>query len=327
MNLDNFMCCGNIEEMKQMYSSMPLKEYIRVWLDTFKTGAVKPATLSRLETSLTALENYSIAEKPIGNITAFDIQRYVNELTENGYSLTTIKKQMRIATAPLRQAAAMHFISADPSIGVYLPSQDKVKKPKKITAPYSEEEQKRLWETINTSNKPGASAIGLMLETGLRVGEALALRWKYVDLNRKAIRIEATILNQADKKRSVLQESPKTISSKRTVPLTKKAEEILKKLKEKAKTEWVFETKAGERLSYEAMRYQTLTICKNADVPYLGEHVFRHTFATNCYYNNIDVKVLSKILGHSDVNITYNIYISLRGDGFDEMYNALNSVS
>ena len=309
-----------------MYSSMPLKDYIRVWIDTFKTGSVKPATLSRLEISLAALEHYQIAEKPIGEITAFDIQRYVNELTEYGYGLTTIKKQMRIATAPLKQAAAMHFIPADPSVGVYLPAQDKVKKKKKETAPYTKEEQDRLWAMINNHKNPGDLAVGLMLETGLRVGEALALRWKYVDLNKKAIRIEATILNTADKKRSVLQESPKTISSRRTVPLTKRALEILTTLKEKAKTEWVFETSRGDRLSYEALRYQTQQLCKNADVPYVGEHVFRHTFATNCYYRNIDVKVLSKILGHSDVNITYNIYISLRGDGFDEMYEALNKV-
>ena len=180
MNLDNFMCCKSMEERIAMYSSMPLKDYIRVWIDTFKTGSVKPATLSRLETSLAALRHYKIADQPIGEITAFDIQRYVNELTDHGYGLTTIKKQMRIATAPLKQAAAMHFISADPSVGVYLPAQDKVKKKKKETAPYTNEEQDRLWISINKRKNPGDLAVGLMLETGLRVGEVLALRWKFV---------------------------------------------------------------------------------------------------------------------------------------------------
>ena len=46
-------------------------------------------------------------------------------------------------------------------------------------------------------------------------------------------------------------------------------------------------------------------------------------FATNCYYKGIDIKILSKLLGHSDVKITYNIYINLYGDGFDDMYAAL----
>ncbi len=55
----------------------------------------------------------------------------------------------------------------------------------------------------------------------------------------------------------------------------------------------------------------------------IAASIFRHTFATNCYYKGVDIKILSKLLGHADTNITYNIYVSLYGDGFDEMYNAL----
>lgn len=50
-----------------------------------------------------------------------------------------------------------------------------------------------------------------------------------------------------------------------------------------------------------------------------------HTFATNCYHEGMEVKILSKLLGHSDVNVTYNIYIHLYEDGFEEMYDALVS--
>lgn len=323
MNLDNCTSVDvGLKEKINTYKTMKLSQFIETWLKTFKKDSIKPPTYARLESSLNALRNFPIADMPIGQITAFEIQQYVNELTNAGYGLTTIKKQMRIVTAPLKQAAAMHFISADPSAGVKLPSEDKVKKAKKITRPYSEAEQAALWNIINFSDKPGVLAIGLMLETGLRCGEALALRWNYVDIQRKRLQVVATIINSADKKRSYLQESPKTVSSRRTVPLTPTAIRILERLRRGNNTQWVF-LNHGERLSYEALRYQTQQACKNANVEYLGEHVFRHTFATNCYYRNVDVKVLSKLLGHADVNITYNIYISLRGDGFDEMYAAL----
>lgn len=76
-------------------------------------------------------------------------------------------------------------------------------------------------------------------------------------------------------------------------------------------------------VNYEALRYQTRIACQEAGIEYRGEHVFRHTFATNCYHKGIDVKILSRLLGHADVNITYNLYIHLYGDGFDEMYSAL----
>ena len=73
--------------------------------------------------------------------------------------------------------------------------------------------------------------------------------------------------------------------------------------------EWVFTNTDGSRLSYEALRWQTKCACRDTGVEYRGEHVFRHTFATNCYYKGVDIKILSRLLGHADVNITYNIYI------------------
>ena len=72
--------------------------------------------------------------------------------------------------------------------------------------------------------------------------------------------------------------------------------------------------------------YYPLIVCekdekwiKDACISYMGEHVFRHTFQANCYHKGADVKILSRLLGHADVNITYNIYVHLYGDGFDEM--------
>lgn len=68
---------------------------------------------------------------------------------------------------------------------------------------------------------------------------------------------------------------------------------------------------------------RTQTACVYPTKPYVdyrGERVFRHTFATNRYYKGMDIKILSKVLGHADVNITYNIYVHLYGDGFEKMY-------
>ena len=67
-----------------------------------------------------------------------------------------------------------------------------------------------------------------------------------------------------------------------------------------------------------------LYACAKANVDYKGMHVFRHTFATNQFYKGTNVKVLSRILGHADASITYNVYIHLYGDGFDDMLEAVN---
>lgn len=306
-----------------MNASISLTSYIAEWLATFKETTVKQSTYDRLLTSAKALEAYTIASMPIGDITCVDIQHYVNDLTKRGYGLSTIKKQMRIVTAPLKQASALHIIPADPGVGIRLPSRYNVAKPEKIVEAYTAEEQTALLNVISSGRRKGYFAIMLMIETGLRVGEVLALRWRDVQLARKRIHVRNTVVRLANKKQSFVQDSVKSESSRRTIPLTPEAISILEQQYARRTGEWVFTNDDGERLSYEALRYQTRKACDEAGIEFRGEHVFRHTFATNCYHKGIDVKILSRLLGHADVNITYNLYIHLYGDGFDEMYEAL----
>lgn len=319
LHLDN--CRSPLEEGDiKVNDTVTLMEFVDVWLETFKKNSVKPASYNRLEVSKNALLNYQIASMPIGKISFFDIQRYINQLVEAGYGISGIKKQARIVTSPLKQAAAMRIIAADPSIGIKLPIEENVKKPTKEIIAYTDEEQDRLFKEIkdNQSNI-GYLAVVFMIETGIRSGELLALKWKDIQIDRNRMHIHATILYPTNNTKSVYQDSPKSKSSNRVIPLTPKAMAILKML---PRGEWVFSSK-GERYSYKALMYNTKKLCKAAGVTYYGEHAFRHTFATNCYYKGIDVKILSRLMGHSSVNVTYNTYINLYGDGFDAMYAAL----
>lgn len=319
-NLDNRI----EDELKRiMNNQLTLLNFIDVWLELFKKNSIKIASFARLQSSKETLKKYEISQKKICEISFFDIQRYINTLVDDGYSLSNIKKQVLIVTAPLKQAAAMRIIGADPSVGVRMPSEAKVQKKAREVVAYTKEEQEKLWQKIiqNISNV-GYLAVAFEIETGLRAGELLALKWSDVDIEHCKMRIHATILNPQYTNKASYQDSAKSKSSHRTIPLTPKAIVILKHLKERRTTEWVFEQN-GERYSYQKLTYQTKKLCREAKIPYHGEHVFRHTFATNCYYKGIDVKILSRLMGHSSVQVTYNIYINLYGDGFDDMYAAL----
>lgn len=320
-NLDN----GIEDELlrNRMNSQLPLSEFVVSWLELFKKNSVKSATYFRLLGALGTMKKYDIASVAACDVTYFDIQRYINALVETGYSVGNIKKQVLIVTAPLRQAAAMRLIPADPSVGIRMPTESKVKKKAKEVVAYTEKEQEKLWKEISMEpDNPGYTAVAFQIETGLRAGELLALKWGDVDLKHNKMRIHATIINPQYTNEASYQDSAKSKSSNRTIPLTPKALAILKRLKQSSETEWVFE-KYGNRMSYQQLTYQTKRLCRNAKVKYHGEHVFRHTFATNCYYKGIDVKILSRLMGHSSVQVTYNIYINLYGDGFDDMYAAL----
>lgn len=320
-NLDN----GIEDELRKhaMNNQALLIDYVNTWLELFKKNSIKTSSYNRLLTSRDTLKGYSIADKKICEISYFDIQRYINELVDTGYGISNIKKQVLIVTAPLKQAAAMRVLAADPCVGIRMPSETKLKKKTKEVIAYTSQEQDRFWKKIVTEpDNTGWQAVAFQLETGLRVGELLALKWSDIEFDRCRMKVHATIIaphNQAD---SDYQDSAKSKSSNRIIPLTPKAIGILKRLKNKRNTEWVFE-QDNQRYTYQKLVYQTKRLCRESKVKYYGEHVFRHTFATNCYYKGIDIKILSRLLGHSSVQITYNIYVNLYGDGFDDMYAAL----
>lgn len=307
----------------RMDETTTLLEFVDTWLETFKKNTVKAASYARLLVSRNALQKFAIAARPISEITFFDVQRYVNDLVDAGYGISGVKKQLRIVTAPLKQAAAIRLIPADPSIGVRLPAETKVRKKTKDVTAYTQKEQDKLYNVVRENVKSaGYLAVVFMIETGLRSGELLALKWSDIEMEKSKMHIHATIAFPMSNKKAFYQDSPKSKASNRILPLTAKALAVLKILKERRKTEWVFEQDEN-RYSYKQLMYQTKKLCREAKVTYHGEHAFRHTFATNCFYKGVNVKILSRLMGHSSVQVTYNTYIHLYGDGFDEMYAAL----
>ena len=301
--------------MKQLYES------IKDWMVKYKKNSVKLATYDRLLTAYNLMLNYTIAYIYLNVLCSDDIQGYINDLVKDGYALTTIKKQYNLLTGFIKYANTAGLIERPIYSTVKLPSQSTVKKPKKEVVAYTEAEQIDLKAVFDTHAKVEYDVANFMLETGVRVGEALTVRWGDVDWRRRAIRINKTLVRLNNRKLQFVQNEAKSFSSNRTIPLSASAIEILKYRYsiEKDKTGFIFHDDDGKELTYEAMRWQITKVCQEAGVPYLGQHVFRHTFATNCYNRGCDVKILSKLLGHADVAVTYNTYIHLFGDTLDEM--------
>lgn len=304
-----------------MNQNITLHEYITLWLDMFKKNEVKQGTYGRLVQSNDSLGRYEIGMEKVREISPLDVQFYINQITQEGYSFSTIKKQLELIRASLRKAVSLKIIPDNPANEIGMPSQKMIKKPKEILA-YDEKEQKRLQQYIELhSDNNAVLCVAFMIETGLRSGEALALRWSEVDIEKHRCHVCATVVNPHLPSKAYVQDTPKTDASIRTVPLNVRATTILNKLKRNASSEFVFGN--NQRLEYPTLIRTIKKMCRESGVPYRGAHVFRHTFATNCYYKGIDIKILSKLLGHSDVKVTYNTYINLYGDGFDDMYAAL----
>ncbi|MFG6330845.1 MAG: site-specific integrase [Lachnospiraceae bacterium] len=182
-------------------------------------------------------------------------------------------------------------------------------KAKKSAVTFSRAEQALLLDCIYRQMDKFKAAVLLCLYTGLRLGELCALQWTDIDFEGKTLTVNRTVQRIAAPgrltKTILLETTPKSESSHRTIPLTSELLEILSELK--GKQPYVFGGK--KPLEPRTMQYHFKKILKEAGIKGRSFHTLRHTFATNCMENNMDVKALSELLGHSDVRITLNLYV------------------
>lgn len=297
-----------------------LGDSIHDWMVNYKANSIKPSSYDRLLTSYELMRKYDISLLYLEELSVSVIQQYLNELVRDGYALTTIKKQFHLISEFIDYANLNGILPRPYHKGVKLPSESAVKKHRKEVIAYTKDEQKALRTVLERGDSPVYYAALIMLETGMRIGEALALNWSDVDWRRKCIRISKTVVRLGCGKKSYVQNNAKSHSSNRIIPLSTEACRILELMRMDDEYEGlIFHNRKGGLMTYEASRWWIKKACEEAHVRYYGQHVFRHTFATNCYDRGCDVKLLSKLLGHSDVTITYNVYVHLFGDALEEM--------
>ena len=69
-----------------------------------------------------------------------------------------------------------------------------------------------------------------------------------------------------------------------------------------------------------------LLYTSQAGIPHIGIHVLRHTFVSPLFDNKVDIKIVSRLLGHTDVGITYNTYIHLLKEDLPSATNTLDGI-
>lgn len=314
---NNMAACTTINPQDSVCKAM------EGWLYRFKKNSVKEATFDRLVTSFNMMKHYSICYMRIADLTTGDVQGYINNLLSDGYAYTTIKKQFNLITAFVKYLLGEGVPIRPVYLNIALPIAETVKKPKKDIVTYNKLEQARLHKAIDEDGDIASYAVLLMLENGLRSGEVLALCWEDIDWDRRAVKIHRTLVHPASRKKGFIQEGAKSKTSNRTIPLNTRVMAAMEKLLSKvdSPTGLIFRSVKfpDKSIGYNALRKHIKRLCSKTQIEYRGMHVFRHTFATNCYYKGCEIKKLSKLLGHASVIITYNTYIHLYGDALEEL--------
>ena len=307
--------------------SVSFQDYAETWLKNSLRNKLKPTSYMRKEVTLVNQVFPHIGNIPIDQVTHADVQCMVNKLHDEGLSYSTVKKAYEAVNGCLREYRIKTGSSFNPCEGITLPITSE--KPVSDIVFFNESQRSLIRnEAVRkcTTGKPvyrlGHSIIVLMY-TGLRIGELLALRWRDVDFDNKTITVDKNAVvskvveGDESHYRIINQQSTKTRSGRRIIPLSDIASQSLREIFNiTGDKEFVMSSKTGKQISprnVNRMFHSILTktgISTGAD-DLCGVHTLRHTFASMLFANGCEIKIVSELLGHSDTKITENIYIHL----------------
>ena len=288
--------------------------------DKKKSNEICTNTYKRATYTLAYIEDGTIAHLPIQKIDSKMLKDYLQTVTQ--YAQTTIDKIYQLLGQAFRRAMDRRYILENPML------KEEVKKPKsskktKIVEALTMEEQIRLVEVLtNQENKHKyKNIILLMLFTGMRIGEVLALRYNNIkkSIDTPYFFIDDT-LTRDEHDKVILRErdenETKTKNSTRWIDITPEVKKIL----ENALQEYVinpdnllFYDEIDCRLitPSEVNCYLTRINNKYNIAKHIHNHMLRHTFATRLIEAGVDIDVIKNKLGHKKIETTINTYCSL----------------
>ena len=283
-------------------------EYIE---DKYKSNLVTVNTHIRdIETKKRIKQLSNILDMPVQKIRENDLKKFLYSITD--YSNSAIDKMYRMIKCGLSLAVHKKLLSENLLEGKRI-AKPKSKNPPKSVLGLTIEEQKKLLQVLADKPNKYNNIILLMLYTGMRIGEVLALSINNIDDNYIHIK---TTLTRSETDTFVIGKTTKTYTSTRDIAITP----IVKQILSAAKSQYV--NNPDKLLFYDELSnslikpYEINMYLKRLNAKYniadgLHNHMLRHTYATRCIESGMSAVVLAKKLGHKDVSVTLNTYTSV----------------
>ncbi|QEH68177.1 tyrosine-type recombinase/integrase [Cellulosilyticum sp. WCF-2] len=301
-----------------------LNQWGKTYLNEFVKSSVRPSTYDSYEVILRRhINNDSIGTMKLKDIKSFHLQKFLN--SKSSLSKSYIKKMHMLLDMFFSNAVKNDLIPKNPMDAVNMPkSQKQVKDVRALTRQEQSEYMKQL---ESTRLKP---LFLTCLFTGMRMGELMALDWDHVNFKKGEIKVEFSYkeVRMHDQKEpywKLLKQPPKTSSGLRTIPIPQEIVKMLKSHKtaqdklslklgkdEFNKEKLVFCSEVGTPLSSRNIQRTHYSICNKIGLSGIGFHALRHTFATRMIEENVPVKTVQYWIGHSSIEITYNIYVHVQ---------------
>lgn len=307
-----------------------VEQYVTKWLYTYKIKSVKRSTFDIHEKMFLRYINPKIGNVKFKDITDTDLQEILNKTSETK-AYSTVRKVKETINQIWGFAYDRKDIEKNLLATLSMPIESQCGKRTKEIIVYQEDEIRKMYDVIidfyNTKHYYRISPLFIFLvNTGLRIGEALVLEYDDIDFNNKTVSITKTLSrvkiredlpDNDERSYEYIITEPKTKTSRRIVDLNHMAIWALKELDRRNQeqgiisSKYVFSSEQGNFFNPRSIEDTMKRVCKRADIEYYGLHSLRHTFASRCFQKGIPVEIVSKILGHASPAITTKVYIHI----------------
>jgi integrase len=288
-----------------------LGSFLTEWLEG-QQSKIRPTTWRRY------FELASYATKHVGGIaleklTPEDVEHLLETRLKAGAAPATVRQLRAVLRRALGQAEKRRYVQRNAAA---LASPPRVER-RQMTA-LTEDQANALLEGAKGDRLQALYAVAL--DTGMREGEILALKWAEVDLERGTLQVKATLQATPDGYEFA---PTKTAKSRRQVTLTRAAVSALRlhrvrQVAERLATgvggwqdlDLVFPNAVGRPINASNLLHQRFhPLLKRAGLPRIRFHDLRHTYATIALGRGVPLKVVSDTLGHSSIAITADTYM------------------
>lgn len=285
-------------------------QYLVTWLEVTK-ASIRPRTWKRYEQFVRVHLVPILGTIGMTKLTAHQVQMLYARKLEEGLSSTTVHHLHQVLHRALDAALRLDLVARNVCELVDPP---RMRHHEMTTL---SEDQAHVLLSAAAGDRFEVLYV-LALATGMRQGELLALRWRDVDLDGGSLQVRATLQYTVD---GYVFSEPKTALSRRRIALSKTAIEALKQhciaqAQERLKLgpawedrDLVFPNTIGKPMDgIHLLQRSFYPLLKKAGLPRMRFHDLRHTAATLLLGRGINPKIVSEMLGHSQIGITLGLY-------------------
>ena len=288
-----------------------MAEWGRRWLDA--QVQLKPSTQERYALSLRRYILARWAPMPINAVSHGDIVTWVQELSGSGLAPATVRHAHRVLSMIFDLAVRDGRLHRNPALDVRLP--------RVVSA------EKRFLSIDEVERLADACAgydllVRVLAYTGLRWGEAAAVRWRNVDTDRHRLHVVEAMTEVRGR---VVVGTPKN-HQRRTVPLPAFLGRDLEAARgDRGRDDLVFTAPDGGYLRNGNFRSRVFAAAsRSAGLEGLTPHELRHTAASLAIASGANVKAVQRMLGHASAAMTLDVYAGLFADDLDALAAGLD---